>query len=98
MNVDEVRLSPIFTGDATWATAVFELVTMTDAPFDGAGPASVIVAVDEAPPTTAEGLTVNDTRGGDTMITAVTVAVPYAAVMVTLVLRVTLLVETVNVP
>jgi hypothetical protein len=52
----------------TVAIEVLLLERLTEIPFDGAGPLSVIVPVDGVPPLTVEGLSVSEaTLGADTV-------------------------------
>jgi hypothetical protein len=58
-NVVDVELAGTVTVDGTVATDGLLLVRVTEA-FEGAGPFSVTVAVEDAPPSTVEGLSDSD--------------------------------------
>jgi len=82
----------------TVATEVLLLESATTAPPAGAGPLSVTVPVEELPPVVLDGFNISEVRaGGSTVIVAVCVAPPNAAVITAVVADATGFVVTVNV-
>jgi hypothetical protein len=83
LNVAVVAPALTRTGDVTITAEPLLLVTVTYNPPVGAAALSVIVPVDDTPPTTLVGATVIDSRSGNTVRVAVWVAPPYTAEMTT---------------
>ena len=75
MKVALVAPAPTVTLDGTLATVVLLLESVTCAPPAGAGPLSVTVPVDEFPPVTLVGLSVNEESVGAGGGAGVTVSV-----------------------
>jgi len=98
VNVVDVAFAATVTLAGTVAAAVLLLFSVTTSPPVGAGPLSVTVPVDDAPPVTVVGLKLTELgAGGLTVSPAVCVVVLKVAEMVTGVLLATGLVLTVNV-
>lgn len=84
--------------DGTVATEVLLLESATTAPPADAGPVRVTVPVEELPPVVLDGFNVSEVRtGGSTVIVAVCVTPPNAAVITAVVADATGVVVTVNV-
>jgi hypothetical protein len=98
VNVALANPAGTVTPDRTVATEVLLLESATTAPPAGAGPLRATVPVEEFLPVTLDGFKVSEVRtGGSTVIEAVCVTPPNAAVITAVVAAATGLVLTVNV-
>ena len=98
VNVTLLNPAGTVTLDGTLATDVLLLASATSAPPAGAGPLNATVPVEELPPVALDGFNVTEVRtGGSTVIVAVCVTPPNAAVITAAVFTATGLVVIVNV-